>query len=77
MKKALFLAMALMAATIQLSGKITLPSIISDNMVLQQKASVKLWGWAEPGEEVTITIQRMSVDGYREIDVKVTLGVLE
>ncbi|MBQ3515721.1 MAG: serine protease [Lachnospiraceae bacterium] len=30
-----------------------------------------------PGEEVTVTIQRMSVDGYREIDVKVTLGVLE
>ena len=30
-----------------------------------------------PGEEVTITIQRMSVDGYREIDVKVTLGLLE
>ena len=30
-----------------------------------------------PGEEVTITIQRMSVDGYREIDVKVTLGTLE
>jgi len=31
----------------------------------------------EPGEEVTITLQRMSVDGYREIDVKVTLGTLE
>lgn len=30
-----------------------------------------------PGEEVTVTIQRMSVDGYREIDVKVTLGALE
>ncbi len=30
-----------------------------------------------PGDEVTITIQRMSVDGYREIDVKVTLGTLE
>lgn len=29
------------------------------------------------GEEVTVTIQRVSVDGYREIDVKVTLGVLE
>ncbi|MBQ7767069.1 MAG: serine protease [Lachnospiraceae bacterium] len=29
------------------------------------------------GEEITVTIQRMSVDGYREIDVKVTLGVLE
>lgn len=31
----------------------------------------------EPGDEVTITLQRMSVDGYREIDVKVTLGTLE
>ena len=24
-------------------------------MVLQQNASIKLWGWASPGEEVTIT----------------------
>ncbi|MBO5342260.1 MAG: serine protease [Lachnospiraceae bacterium] len=29
-----------------------------------------------PNEEITVTIQRMSVDGYREIDMKVTLGVL-
>ncbi len=31
----------------------------------------------EPGDEITITIQRVSVDGYREIDIKVTLGTLE
>jgi len=29
------------------------------------------------GDEITITIQRVSVDGYREIDIKVTLGMLE
>lgn len=54
MKKSAFLIAAILSATIQLSGKITLPSIISDNMVLQQKASVKLWGWAESGEKITI-----------------------
>ena len=30
-----------------------------------------------PGEEIMVTIQRMSVDGYREIDVKVTLEILD
>ena len=55
MKRLAFLVAAILAATIQLSGKITLPSIISDNMVLQQKTSAKLWGWAEPGEEVRIS----------------------
>lgn len=55
MKRLAFLVAAILAATIQLSGKVTLPSIISDNMVLQQKTSVKLWGWAEPGEEVKIS----------------------
>ena len=33
---------------------ITLPSIISDNMVLQQQSKVPIWGWAEPGEKVTV-----------------------
>ncbi|MGL6196280.1 MAG: sialate O-acetylesterase, partial [Thermoguttaceae bacterium] len=30
--------------------------IISDNMVLQRGQADTLWGWAEPGEEVTATI---------------------
>src|SRR4030042_2581541 len=32
---------------------IKLPAIIGDNMVLQQGGKVSIWGWAEPGEEVT------------------------
>lgn len=35
-------------------AKIQLPSIIGDNMVLQRNADDPLWGWASPGEEVTI-----------------------
>lgn len=36
-------------------ANVKLPSIISDNMVLQQKSTVTLWGWASPGERVEIT----------------------
>ena len=35
-------------------GKITLPSVFADNMVLQQNSEVAIWGWSEPGETVSI-----------------------
>jgi len=34
---------------------IKLPAIIADNMVLQQNTTVKLWGWANAGEKITVT----------------------
>ena len=33
---------------------VTLPSVIGNNMVLQQNTQVKIWGQAEPGEIVTV-----------------------
>lgn len=36
-------------------GEIKLPSIISDNMVLQQQADVLLWGEASPNESLILT----------------------
>lgn len=38
-----------------LSAQVRLPALISNNMVLQQNTAVTLWGWAAPGETVTIT----------------------
>lgn len=35
---------------------VRLPSIISDNMVLQRGQTVPIWGWANPDEKVTVTI---------------------
>ena len=35
-------------------ANITLPSVFSDHMVLQQNDDVKFWGWANPNEEVVI-----------------------
>ncbi|TSJ43220.1 sialate O-acetylesterase [Mucilaginibacter corticis] len=34
---------------------VKLPAIITDNMVLQQKSKVALWGWADAGENISIT----------------------
>lgn len=34
---------------------VKLPALISNNMVLQQKSKVALWGWAQAGEKVFIT----------------------
>jgi len=35
---------------------IKLPAVISDNMVLQGNKKVSIWGWAEPGEEVMVSV---------------------
>jgi sialate O-acetylesterase len=35
---------------------VKLPEIFSDHMVLQRDAVVPVWGWAEPGEKVTVSI---------------------
>src|SRR5688572_25619382 len=50
----LFALLAL--CTLAVHADVTLPSIFSDNMVLQQDTSAPVWGKAEPGEEVTVTI---------------------
>ncbi len=34
--------------------KVRLPLLISDGMVLQRDAEVKIWGWADKGEKITI-----------------------
>jgi len=37
------------------TGKVKLPSNISDNMLIQRNRPVKLWGWAEKKENVSIS----------------------
>jgi len=35
-------------------AKISLPSMIADKMVIQREAPVKIWGWSNPGEKVSV-----------------------
>jgi len=54
MKKFIFTLAILFAISTTMSAKIILPSVFADNMVLQQKSNVAIWGWSDPGETVKI-----------------------
>lgn len=54
MKRSILIFAALMAAFPALA-EITLPSVISDNMVIQRDTKAALWGTATPGRKVTIS----------------------
>lgn len=54
--KRLILAIAAVCFAISASAKVELPSILCDNMVLQQNANVNLWGKATPNSKITITV---------------------
>lgn len=47
--------LVLMSSMCSSYSNIRLPRILGSNMVLQQQSAVKLWGWGEPNEKVTIT----------------------
>jgi hypothetical protein len=51
-----------LATLAPLSAAVRLPSLFSDHMVLQRDGAVPVWGWADPGETVTVSIagQRQS-----------------
>ena len=53
---AFIVAFALIVVTNSARGDVTLPAILGDHMVLQLGHELPFWGWAEPGEEVTVTI---------------------
>ena len=43
-----------LVVSLSLMSQVHLPKLISDGMVLQRGASVKVWGWASNGERITI-----------------------
>lgn len=55
-----FVAVILTLAAICVSAQntpqgLTLPSVVSDNMVLQQNATANIWGWAKPKAKVSVS----------------------
>ncbi|MBC6988193.1 sialate O-acetylesterase [Hymenobacter sp. BT491] len=51
----ILLTASILASTTAAFANVTLPALITDNMVLQQKANAALWGWADPGEAITVS----------------------
>lgn len=63
-------------------AKIKLPGIIASKMILQRNTSVKIWGWATPGEKIIIKTSWISEtlkittpeNGRWDIAIKTTLS---
>lgn len=68
----LFLPLVASAALLvpQLHADVKLPAIISDHMVLQQDTPANVWGWADPGERVTVKFADKSAETVTAPDGK-------
>lgn len=68
-------ALALLACAPWLRADVRLPALFSDGMVVQRDAPLPVWGWAEPGEEVTVTLgaitrtTKAGADGRWRVDL--------
>ncbi len=38
------------------AAKVRLPKILGDSMVIQRDVPIRIWGWAGPGEQVTVSL---------------------
>jgi len=54
MKNRLFLFLLALAVSCSMHSQVRLPRLISDGMVLQRGDSTRIWGWAAPGEAVSV-----------------------
>ena len=48
--------LALLGCPFSAFADVKLPALISDNMVLMQDSKSNVWGWADPGEKVKVTL---------------------
>ncbi len=39
-------------------AEVKLPSVFSDHMVLQRDVTLPVWGWADPGEKITVAVAK-------------------
>jgi sialate O-acetylesterase len=54
-KRFLYLLVLCLLAALPAHGKVRLPQLVSDGIVFQRNAPITVWGWADPGERITLT----------------------
>ncbi len=50
-----YLVLTCLATSNSLFADVRLPAVFGDHMVLQQKQKIRIWGWADSAEKVTVT----------------------
>lgn len=56
MSKTVILMAALLCGSFSVRAEVRLPNILSSHMVLQRDRPLHFWGWADPREKVTVTL---------------------
>ncbi len=54
--KALLIGLCLLMATSYVVADVTLPRLVSDGVILQRDKPINIWGWADEGEKVSVTL---------------------
>ncbi len=55
----------------QVNGaELIIPSVFSDHMVLQRDVKVPIWGWAEPGDKITVKLEHEKKTAIADKDGK-------
>lgn len=56
-----FIGLFLLCCIAEAKAAVTLPKIFTTNMILQRDKEVKIWGWADKGESVTVSFNGQKV----------------
>jgi sialate O-acetylesterase len=75
MRKALQAVVLVCGLGICAQAEVSLPNVLSDNMVLQRERAVPIWGNAKAGETITISFRDQSVSTVTKEDGKWRLNV--
>ncbi|NGM64320.1 sialate O-acetylesterase [Sphingobacterium sp. SGR-19] len=67
MKRTLLLVLSILYTSI-IYAKVKLPALIDDGMVLQRDQPVKIWGWADVEEEITVKFNKQQYQVTTAVD---------
>ena len=56
-KKITGITLFILCLSLSVQAEVKLPVLISDGLVLQRDAQVPVWGWADPGEKITLSFR--------------------
>jgi len=66
----LVLAALLLVPAMSARADVRLPAVVTDNMILQREVNAPVWGWADAGEEVRVSINGQSKSAKPDADGK-------
>lgn len=70
MKRNIFLIFSVLMFSFALKAEVKLPKLVSNGMVLQRNEPIRIWGWANAGEEVKATFKNKIYTAKTDIDGK-------